>query len=203
MSNRWQMQGSYVWSRLDGDQLGITTSSTTSATTTSPTRTTCSTRRPGPRRQRSAARLQAARQLPGAVGHQHRRELPGAERPAARSHAERARSRRARAACRSRSAAPIAPTSLNLLSLRADKGVPLRRATARRSSPKLHNVLNSSAGQSSYGTLTQNFANQAAFDAARADDVLLRPRPGDRRAARAEARVPLQLLGGSHGADGA
>jgi hypothetical protein len=29
MSNRWQMQGSYVWSRLDGDQFGITTSSTT------------------------------------------------------------------------------------------------------------------------------------------------------------------------------
>src|SRR5439155_2404294 len=28
MSNRWQMQGSYVWSRLDGDQLGITTNAT-------------------------------------------------------------------------------------------------------------------------------------------------------------------------------
>jgi hypothetical protein len=32
---------------------------------------------------------------------------------------------------------------------------------------ELHNVLNSSAGQSAYGVLTQGFANQAAFDAAR------------------------------------
>ena len=29
MSNRWQMQGSYVWSRLDGDQQGISTNTTT------------------------------------------------------------------------------------------------------------------------------------------------------------------------------
>ena len=29
MSNRWQMQGSYVWSRLDGAQPGISTSTTT------------------------------------------------------------------------------------------------------------------------------------------------------------------------------
>ena len=45
--------------------------------------------RPGPRRQRSAARLQAARQLPGAVGHQRRRQLPGAQRPADRPQPDR------------------------------------------------------------------------------------------------------------------
>jgi hypothetical protein len=28
MSNRWQMQGSYVWSKLDGSQLGLTTNGT-------------------------------------------------------------------------------------------------------------------------------------------------------------------------------
>ena len=56
---------------------------------------------------------------------------------------------------------------LNLLSLRADKGV---RFSGHRASfvAELHNVLNSSAGQSSYGALTQSFASQAAFDAARA-----------------------------------
>ena len=32
---------------------------------------------------------------------------------------------------------------------------------------ELHNVLNSSAGQNSFGTATQSFASQAAFDAAR------------------------------------
>ena len=56
---------------------------------------------------------------------------------------------------------------LNLLSLRADKGV---RFSGHRASfvAELHNVLNSSAGQSSYGALTQGFVSQAAFDAARA-----------------------------------
>src|SRR5262249_23140888 len=55
---------------------------------------------------------------------------------------------------------------LSLLSLRADKGV---RFAGHRASfvAELHNVLNSSAGQSNYGSLTQNFASQAAFDAAR------------------------------------
>ena len=32
---------------------------------------------------------------------------------------------------------------------------------------EVHNVTNSSAGQSNYGLLTQGFASQAAFDAAR------------------------------------
>ena len=32
---------------------------------------------------------------------------------------------------------------------------------------ELHNALNTHAGQSNYGTLTQGFASQAAFDAAR------------------------------------
>ena len=44
MSNRWQMQGSYVWSRLDGAQPGINTNGTARGPcTTTPTRTTCLT----------------------------------------------------------------------------------------------------------------------------------------------------------------
>ena len=46
MSNRWQMQGSYVWSQLDGVQQGLSTSTTTlrpDGFSTTPTRTTCST----------------------------------------------------------------------------------------------------------------------------------------------------------------
>ena len=110
-------------------------------------------RRSGPRRQRSAARLQAARQLPGAVGHQRRRQLPGAERPADRSHADRRAGAGLARASRSNRAAPTAPTSCKLLSLRADKGV---RFSGHRASfvAELHNVLNSSAGQSSFGALT-------------------------------------------------
>jgi len=57
-------------------------------------------------------------------------------------------------------------STLKLLSLRADKGV---RFSGHRASfvAELHNVLNSSAGQSSYGALTQGYASQAAFDADR------------------------------------
>ena len=57
-------------------------------------------------------------------------------------------------------------STLSLLSLRADKGV---KFGGHRASfvAEVHNALNSSAGQNSYGALTQSFASQAAFDAAR------------------------------------
>ena len=58
-------------------------------------------------------------------------------------------------------------STLSLLSLRGDKAFRLG-GTARASViVELHNALNSSAGQNSYGALTQSFASQAAFDAAR------------------------------------
>ena len=55
---------------------------------------------------------------------------------------------------------------ISLLSLRADKGI---RFSGHRASfvAELHNVLNSSAGQSSYGLITRNNATQAAFEAAK------------------------------------
>ena len=55
---------------------------------------------------------------------------------------------------------------LNLLSLRGDKGF---RFGSRRASVilEVHNVLNSNAVQNNVGNLTQSFASQAAFDAAR------------------------------------
>ena len=60
---------------------------------------------------------------------------------------------------------------LNLLSLRADKGFRINGSRRVSFVAELHNVLNSDAGQSaattSYGSLTQGFASQAAFDAAR------------------------------------
>ena len=196
MSNRWQVQGSYVWSRLDGAQTGINTNGTAARTAydfTNPNNTIDSAR-PGPRRQRSTARLQAARQLPGALGHQRRRELPGAQRSADRPEPDRARSRRARAT------SPVDQRGTYRAELRSTccRCAPTRafRFSGHRASfvVELHNVLNSSAGQSSYGALTQSYASQAAFDAARADDVVLRPHPGDRRAARDEDRVQVRVL---------
>jgi hypothetical protein len=54
---------------------------------------------------------------------------------------------------------------LSLLSLRGEKSF---RFSSHRASfvAELHNALNSSAGQNSYGALTQSFASQAAFAAA-------------------------------------
>src|SRR6185295_2666731 len=60
---------------------------------------------------------------------------------------------------------------LNLLSLRGDKKFNIGGGRRASFVAELHNVLNSSAGQAaattSYGSLTQGFASQAAFDAAR------------------------------------
>ena len=56
---------------------------------------------------------------------------------------------------------------LNLLSLRADKSFRISGTNRVSFVAELHNVLNSSAGQSNFGTVTRNFADQAAFDAAR------------------------------------
>ena len=57
---------------------------------------------------------------------------------------------------------------LNLLSVRADKSFRINGPRRASIVAELHNLLNSSAGQSNYGTLTQSYANQGAFDAARA-----------------------------------
>ena len=62
--------------------------------------------------------------------------------------------------------------TLGLLSFRADKSFTLSGGSTgrgRRASlvAEVHNVGNSSAGQNTYGLLTQSFASQAAFDAAR------------------------------------
>jgi hypothetical protein len=58
--------------------------------------------------------------------------------------------------------------ALNLLSLRADKAFRLGGSARASIVAEVHNALNSSAGQVGYGTVTRSFANQAAFDAARA-----------------------------------
>ena len=57
--------------------------------------------------------------------------------------------------------------TLKLLSLRADKRFRIHQQRRASVILEVHNALNLSAGQSSFGVLTQSFANQAAFDAAR------------------------------------
>jgi hypothetical protein len=57
---------------------------------------------------------------------------------------------------------------LSLLSLRADKGFNLGRGHRASVIAELHNALNSSAGQSTFGVITRSNATQAAFETARA-----------------------------------
>ena len=56
---------------------------------------------------------------------------------------------------------------LNLLSLRGDKRFRFNGQHAISVVGEVHNALNSHAGHNSFGTATQSFASQAAFDAAR------------------------------------
>jgi hypothetical protein len=168
MSNRWQLQGSYVWSRLDGDQQGISTNSTTVRAVydyTNPNNLIDTVRNGrGLNDQPHAFKLLGSYQAPWGIN-------VGANYQAL-SGLPRDRNLTVALAQGSRGI-PVDPRGtyradfLNLLSLRGEKGV--RFGGAHRASfiAELHNVLNSSAGQSAYGVLTQGFASQAAFDAAR------------------------------------
>jgi hypothetical protein len=57
---------------------------------------------------------------------------------------------------------------LNLLSMKVDKTFHFHQRANVSGFFEVHNLLNSNATQSNIGTLTQAFASQAAFDAARA-----------------------------------
>jgi len=57
---------------------------------------------------------------------------------------------------------------LNLLSVKIDKAFDLHRHARVSTFLELHNLTNTNAAQANLGTLTQAFATQAAFDAAKA-----------------------------------
>jgi hypothetical protein len=161
------MQASYVWSRLDGAQAGINTNSTTVRNVldfTNPNNTLDpSGQGRGANDQPHAFKLLGSYQAPWGINlGANFQALSGL--PIDRTLTV--------AFSQGSHGVPVEQRgtyradALKLLSLRADKGV---RFSGHRASfvAELHNVLNSSAGQSSYGALTQSFANQAAFDAAR------------------------------------
>ncbi|OLC75587.1 MAG: hypothetical protein AUH72_20220 [Acidobacteria bacterium 13_1_40CM_4_65_8] len=163
MSSRWQMQSSYVWSKLDGDiWLDYTNpnnllefvrrgATATGGNTTSPD-------------QPHAFKLLGSYQAPyGITVGANFQSLTGLPRDRNLSVAFSQGTANQRVEPRG----VYRADTLNLLSLRADKS--FRINGSRRASVvlELHNVLNSSAGQVGYGTVTRNFASQAAFDAAR------------------------------------
>jgi hypothetical protein len=165
MSNRWQMQGSYVWSRLDGVQPGISTSSSAARATldfTNPNNLTDPMLNGrGSNDQPHAFKLLGSYQAPYGItvgaNYQALSGLP-LDRNFTIAYAQGSQS------------TAVDPRGtyrydmLSLLSLRADKSFHLVGSHRAAFVVELHNVLNSSASQNSVGTATQNFASQAAFD---------------------------------------
>jgi hypothetical protein len=165
MSNRWQMQGSYVWSRLDGVQPGISTNGTAARQTldfTNPNNLQPSLLDGrGANDQPHAFKLLGSYQAPYGItvgaNYQALSGLPR-DRNLTISYLQGSQS------------TAVEPRgtyrydTLNLLSLRADKRFRLGSGHGASFVAELHNVLNSSASQNSVGTATQNFATQAAFD---------------------------------------
>jgi hypothetical protein len=166
MSNRWQMMGSYVWSRLDGDFILDPTNPNdlvdSVRTGRAPTTVVGATATPND--QPHAFKLLGSYQAPFGINlGANYQALSGLPRDRTLS-------------------VPLAQGTtlfrveqrgvyrydfLNLLSLRADKSFRFGRSARASFIAELHNVLNQSANQNSVGTQTRNFASQTAFDAAR------------------------------------
>jgi hypothetical protein len=169
MSNRWQLQGSYVWSRLDGVQQGLSTSTTTLRADgvfdlTNPNNLINSVGfGRGANDQPHAFKILGSYQAPWGINvganYQALSGLPR-DRTLTVPFAQGSRS----VPVEERGAYRY--STLNLLSLRADKGV---RFAGHRAAfvVELHNVGNSNAVQSQVGNLTQSFLTQTAFDAAK------------------------------------
>jgi len=156
MSNRWQLMGSYVWSRLDGDRV---------LDYTDPNNLLDFIRfGRGTNDQPHAFKLLGSYQAPWNItigaNYQALSGLP--------------RDRNLSVSLTQGSTTfTVDPRGtyrqdfLNLLSLRGDKRFKVSGQHGFSLIAEVHNVLNTSAGQNSFGTATQSFASQAAFDAAR------------------------------------
>ena len=155
MSNHWQMQGSYVWSRLDGDQVLDFTNPNNLLSFVGEGR--------GANDQPQAFKLLGSYQAPyGITLGANFQSLVGLpiDRTLSVSFAQ------GTSSIRVEPRGTYRADTLNLLSLRADKA--FRLGGSRRASfiAELHNALNTNAGQSNYGSVTRGFADQAAFAAA-------------------------------------
>ncbi len=152
MSNHWQMQGSYVWSRLDGDQVLDYTNPNNLLSFVQTGR--------GANDQPQAFKLLGSYQAPYDItfgaNFQSLVGLP-VDRTLSVALAQGTTN------VRVDQLGTYRADTLNLLSLRVDKG--FRLGGSRRASVilELHNALNTNAGQSNYGTATKSFANEAAF----------------------------------------
>jgi hypothetical protein len=157
MSNRWQMQGSYVWSRLDGDIVLDFTDPNNLLPFVGQGRQAND--------QPHAFKVLGSYQAPwGITVGANYQTLSGLPRDRSLS----VPFAQGTATIRVEPRGTYRADRLSLLSLRADKNFNLGRGHRASVIAELHNALNSSAGQSSYGVITRANATQAAFETARA-----------------------------------
>jgi hypothetical protein len=157
MSNRWQMQGSYVWSRLDGDIVLDFTDPNNLLPFVGQGRQSND--------QPHAFKLLGSYQAPfGITVGANYQALSGLPRDRSLS----VPFSQGTATIRVEERGAYRADRLSLLSLRADKSFNLTHGHRAAIIGELHNALNSSAGQSSYGVITRANASQAAFETARA-----------------------------------
>ena len=165
MSNRWQMQASYVWSRFRGDlpldytdpnrQIDFVRSGATWAQGA-----TLNTSPDQPHAFKLLGSYQAPLGVTVGANFQALSGLPY-DRNLSVGFAQ------GTANIRVEPFGAYRADPLRLLSLRADKSFRINGSRRASFVAELHNVLNSSAGQSNFGTVTRGNADQAAFDAAR------------------------------------
>src|SRR2546430_2926065 len=201
MSNRWQMQGSYVWSRLDGDILLDYTNPNNlidfvgkGSTTTGGIGNTISPDQP------HAFKLLGSYQAPWGV-------TLGANYQAvsglARDRNLSVPFSQGTANFRVEPRGTYRGDTLSLLSVRADKSFRLGGGSRASFIAELHNALNSSAGQaaaaSSYGSGTRRLARPTAVHAARLGTASFCPVAGMLCPRRAEIGGECGFLFGKRG----
>jgi hypothetical protein len=158
MSNRWQLQGSYVWSRLDGANV----LDYTNPNNIGPVGYDFVANGRGANDQPQAFKLLGSYQAPYGItigaNYQALSGLPRDRNFTINGFTQGATTYRMEAR------GVYRYDTLSLLSLRADKSFKLGGGHRASFVAEVHNVLNSSADQNSVGTATQGFVNQAAFD---------------------------------------
>jgi hypothetical protein len=157
MSNRWQLMGSYVWSRLDGDLVVDPNNPNQTIPTNALGR--------GANDQPHAFKLIGSYQAPLGIdigaNYQALSGLPS-------DRTFRATLTQGSTTVRAEPRGAYRADFLNLFSLRFNKTFRLHEHARIAGFVEIHNVLNSNAAQNNIGTLTQAFTSQAAFDAVRA-----------------------------------
>jgi hypothetical protein len=168
MSNRWQLMGSYVWSRLDGDHiLDFTNPNNLLPAVASGRGPGTVTGSGNSNDQPQAFKLFGSYQAPWGVNlGANFQAVSGLPRDRTLS----VPLAQGSTTYRVEERGTYRADTLNLLSVKADKTFRFHAHARASLFVELHNLLNSNAAQASFGTLTQTYASQAVLDARRSTD---------------------------------